>query len=111
QRRALRAALALHAGRGSIAGVDPSAWDAPSTKQAAAALEGLDGAGSVLIVLTDAEEACAKSFRNLSGVSVLAADQVGVADVVGAARLVVSEAALERLGEKARAPRTEEDLA
>ena len=38
-RRALRAALALHADRGSLAGVDASAWDAPSTKQAAAALE------------------------------------------------------------------------
>jgi large subunit ribosomal protein L4 len=104
-RRALRAALALHAERGSIAGVDPSAWDVPSTKQAAAALAGLDGEGHVLVVLADGEDTCAKSFRNIAGVSVLDADQVGVADVVGAARLVLSEAALERLTEKARASR------
>jgi large subunit ribosomal protein L4 len=104
-RRALRAALALHAGRGSIAGVDPSAWEEPSTRRAAEALAGLDGEGSVLVVLADGEEACAKSFRNIAGVSVLGADQVGVTDVVAAARLVVSEAALERLAAKARAPR------
>jgi large subunit ribosomal protein L4 len=102
-KRALRAALALHAGRSSIAAVDPSAWEAPSTKDAVAALEGLAGDGSVLVVLADGEEACAKSFRNIAGVSVLGADQVGVADVVGAARLVVSEGAHGRLSEKARA--------
>ena len=103
-RRALRAALSLHAERGSLAVVDPSAFDTPSTKAAAAALAGLDGRGRVLVVLApEGEETCAKSFRNLAGVTVLHADAVGVADVVGAARLVVSEAALERLTELGRA--------
>jgi large subunit ribosomal protein L4 len=101
RRRALRAALSLHAERGSIAAVDPSAFDTPSTKAAAAALSKLDGEGRVLLVLTDGEETCLKSFRNLPEVTVLHADQVGVADVVGAGRLVVSEAALGRLTEKA----------
>jgi large subunit ribosomal protein L4 len=101
RRRALRAALSVHAERGSIAAIDPSKFDTPSTKSAAAALAGLDGAGSVLVVLTDGEESCVKSFRNLPDVNVLHADQVGVADVVGAGRLVVSEAALARVVEKA----------
>jgi large subunit ribosomal protein L4 len=101
RRRALRAALSVHAERGSIAAVDPSKFDTPSTKAAAAALAGLDGEGSVLVVLTDGEESCLKSFRNLRDVKVLHADQVGVADVIGAARLVVSEAALARVTEKA----------
>jgi large subunit ribosomal protein L4 len=101
RRRALRAALSLHAERGSIAALDPSQFDTPSTKAAAAALDSLDGEGSVLVVLTDNEEGCAKSFRNISYVSVLHADAVGVADLVGAARIVVSEGALERLTEKA----------
>jgi large subunit ribosomal protein L4 len=101
RRRALRAALSVHAERGSIAAIDPSKFDTPSTKAAAAALAGLDGEGSVLVVLTDGEESCVKSFRNLAGVSVLHADQVGVADVIGAGRLVVSEAALARVTEKA----------
>jgi large subunit ribosomal protein L4 len=55
----------------------------------------------VLIALTDGEENAVKSFRNISYVTVLHADQVGVADLVGASRVVVSEAALARLTEKA----------
>ena len=101
RRRALRSALSVHAERGSIAAVDPSKFDTPSTKAAAAALAKLDGEGSVLVVLTDGEESCLKSFRNLADVTVLHADQVGVADVLGAGRLVVSEAALARVTEKA----------
>jgi large subunit ribosomal protein L4 len=101
RRRAFRSALSVHAERGSIAAVDPSKFDTPSTKAAAAALAGLAGEGAVLVVLTDGEENCLKSFRNLADVTVLHADQVGVADVIGAGRLVVSEAALARVTEKA----------
>jgi large subunit ribosomal protein L4 len=101
RRRALRAALSVHAERGSIAAIDPSGFDTPSTKGAVAALASLDGDGRVLLVLTDGEESCVKSFRNLREVTVIHADQVGVADVIGHARLVISEAALARLTEKA----------
>jgi large subunit ribosomal protein L4 len=103
RRRALRAALSVHAERGSIAGIDPSTFDTPSTKAAAAALAGFDGEGTVLMVLADGEENCLKSFRNLPDVTVLHAEQVGVADVIGAGRVVLSEAALSRLTEKAAA--------
>jgi large subunit ribosomal protein L4 len=101
RRRALRAALSLHAERDSIAAIDPSDFDAPSTKAAAALLAGLEGEGSVLLVLADGEENCAKSFRNIAGVAVLHADDVGIADIVGSGRMVISEAALGRLTEKA----------
>jgi large subunit ribosomal protein L4 len=101
RRRALRAALSLHAERKSLAVLDPGKFDPPSTKSAASALAKLDGDGNVLVVLAEGEEACAKSFRNLAGVLVLHVDQVGVADVVGAARLVASEAALEALTARA----------
>ena len=101
RRRALRAALSLHAERETIAAIDPSKFDTPSTKSAASTLAGFDGEGSVLLVLADGEESCAKSFRNLPGVSVLHVEQVGVADVVGSGRIVVSQAALGRLTEKA----------
>ena len=94
RRRALRAALSVHAERGSIAALDPSKFDTPSTRAAAEAIAGFDGEGSVLIVLTDGEENAVKSFRNLRDVSVMHADAVGVADVIGHARIVVSEAAL-----------------
>ena len=97
RRRALRAALSLHAERGSLAALDPSGFDAPSTKQAFEALAGFGDGGRALVVLADGEEICAKSFRNIAGVAVLHADDVGVADLLGAARMVATEAALERL--------------
>ena len=97
RRRALRSALSLHAGRDSLAVVDASAYGAPSTKGAADAVKGLKGEGSILVVLADGEENAAKSFRNLEGVTVTHVDSVGVADLLGAARLVVSEPALETL--------------
>jgi large subunit ribosomal protein L4 len=100
-RKALRAALSVHAERGSIGAIDPSAFDAPSTKQAVQALSKLDGDGRVLVVLADGEETCAKSFRNVAEVSVMHVEDVGVADVIGAARLVLSQPAVERLTEKA----------
>jgi large subunit ribosomal protein L4 len=101
RRRALRAALSLHAERDSVAAIDPSGFETPSTKAAAAALAGFGGDGSVLLVLADGEENCAKSFRNLAGVAVLHVDDVGVADIVGSGRMVISEAALGRLSKKA----------
>jgi large subunit ribosomal protein L4 len=109
RRAALRSALSVHADRGSIAVLDPTGFDEPSTRKAAELLGGWDGGGSVLVVLAEEQAQVALSFRNLARVSVLPAPNVGVADVIGAARLLVSEAALEQLtarakGEKAEAP-------
>src|SRR5829696_3394525 len=73
RKAALRSALSLHAERGSLFGLDAGAFDAPSTKQAAGLLEDRRG-GSVLLLLSPEEEAAAKSFRNLSRVSVLPAE-------------------------------------
>jgi large subunit ribosomal protein L4 len=97
RRKALRAALSVHAERGSVAVLDNSAFDKPATKQAATALQKWGADAPTLIVITGAEEAVAKSFRNIEGVSVALADSAGVADVMGATSLVVSEAALEEL--------------
>ena len=97
RRRALRAALSLHADRRSLAVLDAGGFDAPSTKEAVKALDKLGGDGKVLVVLVDGEENALKSFRNLQDVTVLHVNQAGIADVVGAARLVLSEPALERL--------------
>ena len=97
RRRALRAALSLHADRGTLAVVDPAGFDAPATKAAAAALAGF-GEGRALVVLSrEGEESVVKSFRNIKGVTVLPSDNVDVADIIGAARLIVSPSALERL--------------
>jgi large subunit ribosomal protein L4 len=51
----------------------------------------------VLVVVGADDASCAKSFRNIKGVSVHAADNVGVADVIGASRLILTPTALEHL--------------
>jgi large subunit ribosomal protein L4 len=104
RRRAMRAVLTQHAERGTLAVIDAASFDAPATKKAAEALGGFGQGRALVVFAREGEEAAVKSFRNLTGVEVLPADAVGVADVIGAARLVVSDAALERLTSVARAP-------
>src|SRR4051812_35324086 len=99
RKAALRSALSLHAGRNSLAVVDAGAFSEPSTQQAAEGVEKWREPQSLLVVLGPDEEAAAKSFRNLRLVRVLGVDEVGIADVVGAAWLVLSDTAAERLTE------------
>lgn len=97
RRKAMRAALSVHAERGSVAVLDVAAFETPSTKAAAAALDKW-GARRPTLVVIDAEETGAlKSFRNLARVTVAEVGAVGVADVIGAASIVISESALEAL--------------
>ena len=103
RRAALRSALSVHAERGSLSILDAAGFDAPSTKQAKALLEGRRG-GSVLVVLGDDDFAAAKSFRNLAAIQVLHVDDVGVADIVGASVLVVSRDAIDVLSARAQRP-------
>ncbi|HKH78385.1 MAG TPA: 50S ribosomal protein L4 [Solirubrobacteraceae bacterium] len=107
QRAALRSALSLHAQRGSIAVLDPAAFSAPKTSQAAELLEDwspLTPAAEVfpaLVVLAGEERDAALSFRNLARVAVLTHENVGVADLLGAASLLISEPALDALSARA----------
>jgi large subunit ribosomal protein L4 len=100
RRKALRSALSVHAERESVAVLDASDFETPSTKSAAAALDKWGGRRSTLIVLAAEEGGAAKSFRNIERVEVAEVSTVGVADVIGAASLVVSQKALEKLRER-----------
>jgi large subunit ribosomal protein L4 len=102
RRAALRSALSVHAARGSIGLLDSGAFDEPSTKSAAEALAKWDQPRPTLVVLAEDEAAAAKSFRNLRRVAVLPAEATGVADLIGAASVVVSEAALAELTARAK---------
>jgi large subunit ribosomal protein L4 len=103
RRRALRSALSVHAERDSIALLDAASFDEPSTKKAADALEKWGAARPILIVLEQEELGAVRSFRNIERVNVAEATAVGVADLVGAASIVVSEKALEILGTRGAA--------
>ncbi len=106
RRRALRAALSVHAERGTIAVLDASGFDEPSTADAADGLDKWDARRPTLVVLGEDEIAALKSFRNIADVLVLPEHEVGVADVIGAGSIVVSEPALDaistRLGVKGK---------
>jgi large subunit ribosomal protein L4 len=105
RRAALRSALSVHAERETLAVFDAAkGFDTPSTKAAAKLLGDWlgNGRGSVLVVLGDAEEQVALSFRNLDRVSVLPATGTGVADVIGASALLLSQAAADALTDRAK---------
>lgn len=101
RRKALRAALSVHAARDSIAVLDGASFDAPATKQAAEALAKWGASLPTLVVLDAEESNAAKSFRNLPRVTVLPASATGVADIIGHRSLVVSQAAIEVLEARA----------
>lgn len=103
QRAALRSALSLHAQRASLAVLDAAAFTEPKTRQARELLEGWAPAetGSTLIVLDAQERDAALSFRNLAQVAVLTPENVGVADLLRAASVVTSQAALDALTARA----------
>jgi large subunit ribosomal protein L4 len=107
RRVALRSALSVHADRGSIAVFDAGVFDSPSTKQATQLLTGWGALSRTLVLLSESEREAGLSFRNLENVVVLPVQDAGVANIIGAARLLVSESALPAL--VARANGTSED--
>jgi large subunit ribosomal protein L4 len=100
RRKAMRAALSVHAERDSVAVLDPAAFETPSTKAAAEALAKWGARRPTLVVLQAEETGALKSFRNIARVTVAEVGAIGVADVIGAASIVVSEGALEKLRER-----------
>ena len=114
QRAALRSGLSLHGERGSIAVLDASAFAVPKTNQAQKLLNDWDPpthrVSPTLVVLTAEESNAALSFRNLARVAVLTHESVGVADLLGAASLVISKPALDALTARAAGSATAEVL-
>jgi large subunit ribosomal protein L4 len=104
QRAALRSALSLHAERRSIAVLDAAAFTAPKTSQAFDLLDDWGQDGPTLVALLPEESSAALSFRNISDVAVLSAAEIGVTDLLAAASLLVSQAALEALTARAGEP-------
>jgi len=101
RRKALRAALSVHAQRDSIAVLPAGSFDKPATKQAAEGLAKWGADLPTLIIISGEEEAAAKSYRNLPRVAVVSAHGVGVAEIIGHRSILVSEDALSVLEARA----------
>jgi len=97
--QAFRAALRAHADRGSIAVMDATGWDTPSSKRAAEYLyqapEGIE-ARPLLVVLEDPESVEGLSFRNLRDVYVLTSLETEVVDIMAARSILVHRAVWEK---------------
>jgi large subunit ribosomal protein L4 len=101
-RSALLGALRAHAAEGTLAVVDGSAFDEPSTKKAVSFLDSWGKELPMLLVANEDETDLVKSFRNLDGVIVVPPSEVEVAGIVWARALLVSEAALETVQGRAK---------
>ena len=97
--QAFRSALKAHAERGSVGILDPTGWETPSTKRAAAMLAALPELLSprpLLIVLSDIHSVDSLAFRNLEGVYVLAASEVETVDIMAGRCMLVERGVWER---------------
>jgi large subunit ribosomal protein L4 len=99
---ALRSALTDRAREGRVAVVDRLGFEAPKTKDAVKALEALGVSGKALIVLDTVDLVAGKSFRNLPEVHVITVDQINTHDLLVSDWVVFTQAAVERLNERAK---------
>jgi large subunit ribosomal protein L4 len=90
-----------------LAILDASAFKSPKTSDAFDLLEDWNQPQPTLVVLVAEESVAALSFRNLARVAVLQPESVGVADLLGAASLLISEVALQEITVRAAAPKKE----
>jgi large subunit ribosomal protein L4 len=93
RRAAFRGALTSHAAAGTLAILDRSGFEAPSTRKAAELLSEWSERPTLVVATAD-EEVVVKSFRNLERVLVTIPEELEVAALVWARSLLVTEAAL-----------------
>src|SRR4051794_5818373 len=100
-RSALRSALSSHAQNGTLGIVDPAAFDAPSTRTAAALVAEWGKDRPLVLIVSPDQENVIKSFRNLDRALVVEPSEIEVATIVWARALLVTEEALELLQRRA----------
>jgi large subunit ribosomal protein L4 len=104
---ALRSALSDRANEDRIVVVDSWGWDAPSTKQAKAALAALGVDGRVLVVVDRDDAVAALSFRNLPDVHVILPGELNAYDVLCNDWIVFSAATLPSPADEPTTPAAE----
>ena len=83
----------------SLVVVDSLNFDAPKTKDFAAALDNLKVAEKALIVVTDDDKNAALSARNLANATVVTPAGVNILNVVDAQKVVITKSALSQVEE------------
>jgi large subunit ribosomal protein L4 len=99
ERGALRAALAQKLKDGELVVVDALATTEIKTKTAVELLKRLGVSGKAVLVDVAVDDKLARSVRNLPGVSFVQSARLTAREVIGAGRVVATQAALEKLQE------------
>ncbi len=94
RRSALRGALSHHAGNGTLALLDVSAFEVPSTREAGRLVSEWGARTPLVVVAHEEDESVVKSFRNLERVLVTVPAELEVSTLVWARAVLVTETAL-----------------
>ncbi len=105
RRLALRKALSERIGAGEVALVETTALDSHKTKGFLDWLQKNEAAGTVLIVDKARDPNMKLASRNLQGIRLATADEVNTEDILRYDRILVTQDALERIGERLRIER------
>ncbi|WP_262315155.1 50S ribosomal protein L4 [Lacticaseibacillus parakribbianus] len=98
-RLAIKSVLSQKVTDSELVVVDGLNFDAPKTKDFAAALSALKVSEKALVVLEAGNDNAALAARNLPNVKVIPADGVNVLDVVNYGKLIVTQSALSKIEE------------
>ncbi|WP_137624875.1 50S ribosomal protein L4 [Lactiplantibacillus pingfangensis] len=98
-RLALKSVLSQKVLDNSLVAVEGLAFDAPKTKEFANVLNNLKVDTKTLVLVEEDNEKAALAGRNLPNVKILKAKGVNVLDVANSDKLVVTQKALDQLGE------------
>ena len=96
---AIKSALSQKVLDDNLVVVDSLSFDAPKTKDFAAALDSLKVAEKALIVVTDDDKNAALSARNLANATVVTPAGVNILNVVDAQKVVITKSALSQVEE------------
>ena len=99
RRLALKSVLSAKAAETAIVVIDAIKMDAPKTSEFAKFLKAVGAEGKTLVVTAAADANVVKSGRNIPGCEVTFAGLLNVYDVANAGKLVVDQAALQKIEE------------
>ena len=99
KRLALKSALSAKAAEASVIVIDEIKMDAPKTAEFAKFLAAVGAEKKPLVVTAEVSQNVVKSGRNIPGCEVTFANLLNVYDIVNADKLVVDQAALQKIVE------------
>jgi len=95
KRQALAMVLSEKAAEARVLIIDSLVYDKPATKSAASLMKKMKLDNRLLLVLEKIEEQTMKSFRNIDGVNVIAANSLNVYDIMKSKNVIFTSEALK----------------